>query len=119
LIQRALAKSPEDRFQTAAEFRLALLATHSGTLRYGTAAGPQAVPSVPARAETIQRKTLDPAAVEKAQKELAVYIGPLAKVIVTRAAKNARSVRELYETVAREIPSSNDRQKFLASRAVL
>jgi hypothetical protein len=35
---------------------------------------------------------------------------------VKRAAEKARSVEELYQMVASEIPSETDRQKFLAGR---
>jgi len=62
-------------------------------------------------------KPLDNAALEKVKQELAVYIGPMARIIVARAAKSATSLHELYEVVAAEIPSSSDRHKFLASRA--
>jgi serine/threonine-protein kinase len=52
---------------------------------------------------------------ETVRKKLAVYIGPMAKVIVNRAAKNARSRQDLYDAVAAEIASPNDRQSFLRS----
>lgn len=61
-------------------------------------------------------KTLDSAALEKVKRDLAVYIGPMARIIVARAAKSAVSLEALYEAVAAEIPSASDRQKFLASR---
>ena len=53
---------------------------------------------------------------DRLKKELAVYIGPMARIIVARAAKRSGSLRQLYEAVAAEIPSPADRQKFLASR---
>jgi hypothetical protein len=39
----------------------------------------------------------------------------MAKVIVNRAARNARSRADLYEKLAAEIPSPADRQTFLRS----
>jgi serine/threonine-protein kinase len=57
---------------------------------------------------------LDAAVLENATKELAAYIGPLARIIVKRAAGRAQSVRQLYQEVAGEIPSTADRAKFLA-----
>jgi hypothetical protein len=56
-----------------------------------------------------------PALLETARKNLATYIGPMAKVIVTHAAKTARSRQDLYEQLAEEIPSPKDRQTFLRS----
>jgi serine/threonine-protein kinase len=59
---------------------------------------------------------LSPAVLEATVKDLAVYIGPMAKIIVNRAAKQAQSPKQLYEAVAAEIPSPVDRAKFLAKR---
>jgi hypothetical protein len=61
-------------------------------------------------------KTWEPAVVERAKRELALYIGPMAKVIVDRAATRTSSLGELYEILAAEIGSTGDRQRFLASR---
>jgi hypothetical protein len=72
-------------------------------------AGGSAGPDVPAA-------PLDNAALEKVKQDLAVYIGPMARIIVARAARSVTSLRQLYEAVAAEIPSTSDRQKFLASR---
>ena len=54
--------------------------------------------------------------VERAAKSLAVYIGPIARVIVKRASANCSTVNELYEKVANEIQSPRDRDRFLNSR---
>ncbi|HEY3571678.1 MAG TPA: toll/interleukin-1 receptor domain-containing protein [Thermoanaerobaculia bacterium] len=58
----------------------------------------------------------DPAQLEKVSRELAVYIGPMARILVGRAAGQASSLGALYEALAAEIDSPGDRQKFLASR---
>jgi serine/threonine-protein kinase len=50
---------------------------------------------------------------EAARRNLALYIGPMARVIVSRAATHARSVQDLYQLLAAEIPSLHDREKFL------
>jgi len=59
---------------------------------------------------------IHPAIVEATVKDLAAYIGPMAKIIVNRAAKQAQNPKQLYETVALEISSVADRTKFLAKR---
>jgi hypothetical protein len=46
-------------------------------------------------------------------KELARYIGPIAEIVVKRAAKSCSTVSDLRRTVAEEIDVSADRAKFL------
>lgn len=48
-------------------------------------------------------------------RELAAYIGPIAEVVVKRAAKRATSLTDLCGKVAQQIDVSADRAKFLAS----
>jgi len=44
---------------------------------------------------------------------LALYLGPIASVMVDRAAKKVRTKQELAELLAAEIQSPKDREKFL------
>jgi class 3 adenylate cyclase len=55
---------------------------------------------------------VDPAMIERLRKELAVYVGPMAKMIVSRASAKAKSLGELYDLLASEIPAPKDRDKF-------
>lgn len=55
-------------------------------------------------------------AVEAVAKALAVYIGPIARVIVKRASASCSTVNELYQAVVNEIESPKDRERFLRSR---
>ena len=71
-------------------------------------------PAVPQTSTT--SKSWDPAVLENARKNLALFVGPMAKFLVSRAAKNARSVAELYQELASEIASPKDREKFLRSQ---
>jgi len=57
----------------------------------------------------------DPAALERLAQMLALYLGPIAKVLVGRAARRARSEEELRDALAAEIPSADDRRHFLAA----
>jgi class 3 adenylate cyclase len=54
----------------------------------------------------------DAAFTERATKELARYIGPMAKIIVANAAKTCGSTAELLETISQEIPDAKDRDAF-------
>ncbi len=121
IIEKALEKQPSARFQTAEEFRVALqelnLPKASDTDAIPTATID--APSFPAASKTPssrRSRSWDPAELETARKNLAVYIGPMAKFIVGRAANHARSVEELYQALATEISSLKDREKFLRSR---
>jgi hypothetical protein len=52
------------------------------------------------------------------ERRLAACIGPLARVIVRRAAESARSVDELCRAIAEAIPDPADRASFLAAAPV-
>jgi hypothetical protein len=56
----------------------------------------------------------DPAVLERATADLAVFMGPVARVLVSRAAARARSREELYALLAGEIASARDRATFEA-----
>ena len=116
IILKSLEKRPENRYQTAAEFQASLEGLTAGRLAIPPAprldsasrlAAPAAVPSVGTH-------PVDTAALDAAARELATYIGPIARIIVNRAAKQAQSRRQLFEMVAEEIPAAADRSKFLA-----
>ena len=127
IIERSQQKYPDDRFQTAEDFRAALsnvypdLQSHvASTAPYrisSSTSTPQPLPSTqtarPATPPSTQ--SFDHALLETIRKNLATYIGPMAKVIVTRAAKTARSRQDLYEKLAEQISSPKDRQTFLRS----
>jgi TIR domain len=57
--------------------------------------------------------TLDPQALARTTKELARYIGPVAEIVVKRAAKRYANLPDLCRAVAEEIDNSAEREKFL------
>jgi serine/threonine protein kinase len=138
IISKSLEKLPEARFQSAGEFHAALsrvtFENPSGsdaakilrgvrasdaptaTLRIDAAARDQATPTPAVPRTSTASKSWDPVVLENARKNLAVSVGPMAKVLVSRAAKNVRSVAELYQELASEIASPKDREKFLRSQ---
>ncbi|HXN49424.1 MAG TPA: serine/threonine-protein kinase [Bryobacteraceae bacterium] len=182
LIVKAIARAPEQRFQTAAEFASALAAFGTGELATATvvskpppgfdpeelarletnlrpALGPIArhlvtktaracstleqlrqrlaeqIPDASARETFLRRSQTgtttavpppspaaagtapqwDPAVIETLKRKLAAYLGPIAPVMVTRQMRSARTIQELYQTLAAEIPSERDRKAFLGS----
>ena len=53
------------------------------------------------------------------ERQLAAFIGPLAKILVRRAASKTTSIAELYSTLAASLEREDDRKAFLAKRAEL
>ncbi len=116
---RALTKRPEDRFQTVEEFHAALSLFREGSSEIAARAVTQlaatrTIPS-PTRSNTDSRPS-DPNLLETITRELAVYVGPIARVLVKRLAPKAPTLEALYKSLAEEIESPSDRQKFLAAR---
>ncbi|MGA9465205.1 MAG: TIR domain-containing protein [Terracidiphilus sp.] len=58
---------------------------------------------------------IDAQTIERVSRELAAYIGPIAEVVVKRAAKRCSSAKDLCATVALEIEFEPNRIKFLRS----
>jgi eukaryotic-like serine/threonine-protein kinase len=141
IIDKSLEKNPEARFQSAEEFQAEL-----SRIPFAAASQPAATSMFQARprSETPVPKNLtpppytpaplqstppaatpksdtgskswDPAILENARKQLAEYVGPMAKVLVSRAARTARTPEELYRALAAEISAPSDREKFLRSQ---
>ncbi len=62
---------------------------------------------------------VDPAALQHISRELALRIGPIAGIVVKRAAAQCASVDDLYLKVAEEIDSREERQNFLQGRSTI
>jgi hypothetical protein len=58
---------------------------------------------------------MEKSVLDRVSHDLAAFIGPIAEVVVRRAAKRCTSLEELCSTVAQEIDLSGERAKFLAS----
>ncbi|HEX2878460.1 MAG TPA: protein kinase, partial [Polyangiaceae bacterium] len=131
-LMKALAKNPAERFQSAAEFLEALnhlsnedrATLHTLSIppsdlisrsSLGTPRG-QVTPSASGTKPIQPATTLDAAVLDSVVRELATFIGPIAKVVVKRAAQGCASVDDLYSTVSKEIDSDKDRTKFLSSK---
>jgi serine/threonine protein kinase len=125
ILMQALEKRPAHRYQSAAEFRDELLrvqATISNpgeTIPFPSPPATRERTPTPVGARSDTRTTshtvnFDPLGLDRVRQELAQHIGPMAKVLVDRAAKRARSWSELYSALAPEIPAGKDRARFLA-----
>lgn len=72
-------------------------------------------PSAPGSDFAAVTSTIDSQTMERVSKELAAYIGPIAEVVVRRAAKRCSSTHDLCHAVAQEIEFESDRVRFLRS----
>jgi serine/threonine-protein kinase len=110
------------RYATVSEIRQALAAEiddpkeRAAFLKTGPVpkTNPGATATMAMRAPTAP-VAFDANVLDRLTQALAPYIGPIAKVVVTRAAKSARSAEELQSVLAAEIASETDRKRFLAA----
>ncbi len=72
-----------------------------------------AAPLAAAVVSSAAKVAFDGAVMDRVSKELANFIGPIAAIVVKRAAGRSASVGELCNTVAQEIESAADRTVFL------
>ena len=104
------------------EHQLYAFGLHSGVPAHGrpaSAGGDQPGAAKPAEGAAGSLAGALPAALLAAEeRRLAAYIGPLARVIVRRAAESAGSVGELCSAIAEAIPDAADRASFLAAAPV-
>jgi serine/threonine protein kinase len=60
----------------------------------------------------------NPQALDRVKRMLAEHLGPVATVIVDKAARKCSNIDELYGVLAQEIAAPADRTKFLASKPI-
>jgi len=144
IINRALEKDRKLRFQHAADMRSELqrvvrdtasvLHHDSGpeTLDSPATQSPAITPAVSSDSASrspapsplasgssevnLQRKEKEQEALGRIERYLAIFLGPMASIIVQRAASNAKDQKELFALLASTLPSPKDRQAFLARR---
>ena len=130
-ILKAMAKNPADRYQSAAAFladlnqlsfeeaqtieQLSIIDLPTPATLGSGKPGPTATRCSATDPSRLQSK-LRPKDLYTVSRELAAFIGPIAKVVVKRAADHCYSVDELYTAVAAEINSEKDRSRFLAGK---
>jgi serine/threonine protein kinase len=117
IILKALEKKQGDRFQTASEFRNALERVQmgdNGTTLVEAVRAPErkASGSTPTTGSGSSFARSD---IEQASKSLALHIGPIAQIIVNRAAVKCSTLAELYKALSEEISTVSQRDRFLAT----
>jgi hypothetical protein len=109
LLQRALATDRVRRFQTADEFAAALQAASSGSRAAIEDDGATIVMGSP----SVRAAAFDPPLLQRIELHLARFVGPMARMMVARAAQRVSSPGDLYASLARELPNAADRSLFL------
>jgi serine/threonine-protein kinase len=126
VVARAMAKQPQDRYATALDFGAALRRRGSVEERAREAppstpvravAAPQGSaetePSGPGSAGSAPGSQWDPDTLALVERELAHAIGPMARVLVRRAAKSSVDVESLRQLLASQIERAEVREQFL------
>lgn len=115
------------RWKSDIQVLVRALRPHMGAPAPVTASATQSKPVAPSAAPAHQppvqpqseprsvSAAIDTQTMDRASRQLARYLGPIANVIVKRAAQRAATVDDLFVTIAREIGSDADRASFLRS----
>ncbi len=136
VVSKALAKKSIHRFETAKAFRDAILEAHSDPvslalseetiidsstpIKNNDSNGPARTTSgVISTGTTGYPSGWDLDTLLKVEKRLTKLVGPVARVMVKRAAKISADVNELYDILGNELENIPDRTIFLASKAEL
>jgi serine/threonine-protein kinase len=122
VLAKALAKEPDARYQTAAEFAAAVTALleELGLIRERARnPAPGAAPGETVRVvpESAGRGTGAPAdwlpeQLAPIEQQLRPLLGPLARIVVKRAASGARDVEHLRDLIAAQLRTDEERQRF-------
>ncbi|MDY0745991.1 serine/threonine-protein kinase [Paucibacter sp. R3-3] len=133
IVSRAIAKRPDERYSSAAEFRraLAACAAHSASAGDATVIVPpghwaravEAAASAHGGApqgssgftQSAPPTGWDAQVLSRIERSLASFVGPMAKLMVRNAAKHCHDVASLANEVAQHIGEEKQRQQFIAT----
>ena len=141
IVTRALAKRPEDRYATAEEFKQAFVDAAGQTFDETSwektvlmapprARAPQPVTSPTQAPPSLAASTAgttsapppshwDKAQLTQAEQTLARHVGPLASVLVRRAARECSDLNELYHRLAEQVSDPRARDAFLGQASLV
>ena len=128
VVATALAKKPEARYRSADAFRLGILKAYAApvspvvseetviteilptTIRYE----PSQPSGTPKALTTVPPPGWDSTVLKKVEAQLARFVGPIAKVMVKRAANQTNDIAALYRLLAESLSSLEQKKAFLA-----
>jgi serine/threonine-protein kinase len=114
VILKSIAKKPADRFATADEF---LKSLDGVRLRETATVTVQSTRSELSDSDEAHGVPCTAAELEHISKELAAFVGPIAHILVRRAASTNHTLSELCHSLAEEISSASKRELFLGKVA--
>lgn len=129
VLLKALEKMPDDRFASAQEFKAALAAVPGTEIREIFSVETKSL-QIPSGGEQLSQQRVSGSQPQQQQsgsqvaqfplddisKKLAVFIGPIASVVVRKLAPKCSNLDQLYREAATHIASEKDRQAFLQSK---
>ncbi|HEY1986680.1 MAG TPA: serine/threonine-protein kinase [Terracidiphilus sp.] len=119
-VMRALAKDPAHRFATAEEFLHALQLTPAASVEGSTYTAPLPAQHAPPSTGSLQQRppsgSLQSLPLEEISRKLAVFIGPVARIVVKKLAAKSDDIDYIFRESAKQISSDSDRAAFLKSR---
>ena len=118
LMATALAKDPELRFQNARAFQFALRLAAGEAAPAASAAETTVLNLAGVPLEPAGPAVWDDTVLTTVERQLAHFVGPLAKVMVRQAAPQAHDVHELYALLAAKIEDPERRRLFVSAPAV-
>lgn len=117
VIDKALRKAADERFQTAREFQAAMLMALQGknvtatmTLRTQTAMKPP---------EPVPVLAIAPEVLAAVESSLSRHVGPLAKVLIRKTQGETRDFDTFFNLLAEQIPDAEEQRAFLKKVAEL
>lgn len=134
VLYKALAKDPGERFQSAKEFSSALVATMTDVPREiaenGSNVGRNTPPSAgPAVGEDLSLPSNKvqaesdsfwaPEVLTEAEKQLTLFLGPVAKVMIKKATQEATDIEGFYRILARHLDTESEKKLFLEKGRLL
>lgn len=121
VVEKALAKRPEDRFQNAAEMELALRDALRGDGAPAEQDGHGATPAItaagrtcPAKRPAAEMEALQSASLATMERRLAHYLGPMAGFHLRKAMREAQTPEQLGQMLAEFIPEAPAREQVRA-----
>jgi serine/threonine-protein kinase len=137
IVERALAKKPEERFQTAREFQSAVLQALQGKAIGATSkskrfqADRTVAPAEATRVEGTRSKaatseirrapvvSIPPETLAEIERSLSRHIGPLAKLLIKQGQGEAKTVEEFFRLLAENIPDAEEQVAFLKKMSTI
>jgi serine/threonine-protein kinase len=118
LFATALAKAPEARFQNARAFQDAMRTVVTGDMRALAASDATVLNLAEVELQPPSIAVWDDTVLNTIERQLARVVGPVAKMLVRRAATQAHDVTELYSLLSNSIDDAELRQRFAAERTI-